>query len=93
MDTIETLESLTDKILSAFDQKATAKGKEKIAFIPEIKIKRENDILYVSEIRKTKMNTLMVTVEIYTVAKSDKAPMPLAHLNEVAQKQVLARLS
>lgn len=93
MDTIETVETLSEKILAAFEQKATSKGKDKFMFTPEIKVKRNNDILYVSDIRKTKMNTLMVTVEVYTIKKSDKAPMPLALLNDVAQKQVLARLS
>jgi hypothetical protein len=81
MTTTQAPATTIDKILAAYDKASTAKGKDKFVFVPEIKVKRDNDILYVSDIRKTKMNTLMVTVEVYTVSKSDKAPMPIQLLS------------
>jgi hypothetical protein len=87
----ETTVSLSDQLLEAFINKV-ANDNDRIKFQPELKVKRDNDTLYISEIRKTKLGSLLVTVEVYTTRKSDKAPMPVAVLDEKSQKLILSKL-
>ena len=81
-------------LLSAFDA-FTGKEKtgDKITFKPEIKIKRATDTLYLGELRKTKINTLLATVEVYGNKSNDKAPMPVTLLDDTAITQILSRLN
>ena len=51
---------------------------EKHVFTPEIKVKRRNDTLYISELRKTKLGILAMV----EVGVNDKAPVPLGMLDE-----------
>jgi len=83
--------SIEERLLNAFD-KSSKVINSKIKFIPEIKIKRENDTLYISELTKTKINTLLVTVEVFSVTKTDKASMPVAVLSDIAQREILKRI-
>ena len=82
-------ESTLTKVQHAFE----SRGVDCVNFIPEIKVKRAKDILYISQIRKTRMGNLLVTVEVYDTKKTDKAPMSIALLDDVAQQQKLQRLT
>ena len=61
-------------------------------FDPEIKVKRETDTLYISEVRKTKVNYL-ATIEVYkSQGSNDKAPIPLGALDNKSLNQIMLRL-
>lgn len=77
---------MTDQIKSAFNAKAV----EKIVFDPEIKVKRLRDILYISELRKTKTGSILAVVEVGTT--NDKAPMPLALLDDKSLLAIHSKL-
>ncbi len=83
---------MIDQITEAFDN-STRKQGDVINFKPEIKVRRTDDTLYISQLRKTKVN-LVATVEVYhpETTKSDKAPMPLGMLSDIAHRAILMRL-
>lgn len=84
---------MTEELMVVFDR-YQGKGRvgERITFAPEIKVKREHDTIYISEVKKTKINTLIATVEVHNGRVGDKAPLPVINLDEVTQKQILIRL-
>lgn len=84
---------MIQEITAAFDR-YQGKGKigDRITLAPEIKVKRSKDTIYISEVKKTKINTMIATVEVHNGKISDKAPMPLTVLDDVVQKQILIRL-
>jgi len=85
--------SYSDQITTAFDRyQGKGRAGDKITLAPEIKVKRSHDTIYISEVRKTKINTMIATVEVHNGKIGDKAPMPLTALDDVAQKQILIRL-
>jgi hypothetical protein len=80
---------MLDKLMQVLNQKVS----DTVKFEPEIKIKREADTLYISEVRKTKIN-FMVVVEVFrNHGKNDKAPIPVGALSEIAMKAIYIRLS
>lgn len=87
----KTTSRMIDQIAAAFEKSNKRTGTA-IKFVPEIKVKREKDMLYISELRQTKVNFLAV-VEVYDGTVNDKAPMPLGSLSESALKAIYIRLS
>jgi hypothetical protein len=70
----------------------TNKNRELIKFDPEIKVKRENDTLYISEVKKTKMG-YMVVIELYrSHGKNDKGTILLASLDTISLNAILTRV-
>jgi len=84
---------MIDEIMIVFDR-YQGKGRmgDRIAFAPEIKVKRAHDTIYISEVKKTKINTLIATIEVHNGRIGDKAPLPVTSLDDIAQKQILIRL-
>jgi hypothetical protein len=81
-----------EKVIAAFESnKKIIDGK--IKFAPEVKVKRETDNLYISEMRKTKVG-YVVTVEVFHPQRgSDKAPMPLGMLDSRSLLGIYLRLN
>ena len=83
-----------DILMIAFDQyTGEEKIGDKITFKPEIKIKRDTDTIYLGQLRKTRLNTLLATVEVHNGHSQDKAPMPVSLLDAKAITQILTRLN
>lgn len=80
-----------EQIATAFESNKHRSG-ESVKFNPEIKVKREKDMLYISELRKTKVS-MMAVVEVYNSNHTDKAPMPLNMLDNTSLKAIYIRLS
>lgn len=79
---------MLNELLTALDSKQQDVHK----FNPEIKVRRTSDIIYISEVKKTKMNYVaMVEVQAHNGA-SDKAPLPLGTLDDISLKAILLRL-
>lgn len=77
---------MREDVIKAFEEKKT----DKVVFEPEIKVKRSRDTLYISEMRRTKVNYLaMVEVGV----GGDKAPVPLGMLDEKSLKIMHDRLT
>lgn len=83
-----TIQQLND----AFDA-CPKKTEDRICLDPEIKVKRETDKLYISEIRKNRIG-LYAMVEVYHPQHgSDMATMPIGLLNDSTLRIIHQRLS
>lgn len=81
-----------EQMLEAFENNKNRSG-ERVSFIPEVKVKRETDTLYIHEIKRIK-DRLVVVVEVFHPSTgSDKAPMPIRALSDTAQRAIYTRLS
>jgi hypothetical protein len=78
-----------DQLIPLLDAKVT----DKVQFDPEIKVKRETDTLYISEVRKTKFNYMAVVEVFNSSSKNDKAPLPIGSLSDIAQKAIYKRIN
>lgn len=82
---------MIEQLIAAFDSSKKKLG-DRIIFTPEIKVKRQTDTIYISQVKKTTTNNLLATVEVYDGKRSDKAPMPVTMLSDVAQRTILNNL-
>lgn len=83
---------MLNELSQAFDAyNKKGKSESAIFFEPEIKVKRSTDTLYISKLVK-RNSTLIATVEVHDGKTTDKAPMPITVLNDVAQRAILIRL-
>jgi hypothetical protein len=83
---------MKEQIIKLFLEKA--KGKGNYVFAPEIKVRRTNDIIYISEIRQTyfakSLPNYHVIVEVGT--STDKAAMPLPMMDNLSLRAIYLRL-
>ena len=83
---------MKELIIQLFKKKSAGKGH--YCFVPELKIKRTNDIIYVSEIVESSFirssASYFVMVEVGTC--ETKVKMPLALLDDLSLKAIYKRL-
>lgn len=80
------------QLIEAFDA-SPQKADDKIRFDPEIKVKREKDTLYISEIRKHRLGLYALVEVFHPQHGGDRAPMPIGLLNSVTLKAIHQRIS
>jgi hypothetical protein len=78
---------MKEQIMQLFNEKV--KDGNRFFIVPELKVRRTKDILYISEINRTK-DIYRAVVEVGTCG--DKISIPLGLLDDLSLKGILLRL-